>query len=174
MVHKIKMPRVDANVQEATVGAWCVQCGERVEAGEPLVEIITDKANFELESDVGGVLRRQVAAEKSVVPVGYVIALVADSVDEPLPVVDEENETVMKAYEQALLTGDFEALDLPAAVPAAQAARDTESDRVRAVPAARRLAKEWGIDLAEVASHVQGVIRVEDVQSFAEREGAGE
>ena len=67
---------------DGMIGRWLKREGERVEAGEPLVEIITDKAKFDYESPASGILRKIVATEKSTVPVGYVIALFADAVNQ--------------------------------------------------------------------------------------------
>jgi pyruvate/2-oxoglutarate dehydrogenase complex dihydrolipoamide acyltransferase (E2) component len=169
MVHKVRMPRVDANVEEGAVGAWLKEVGQRVEAGEPLVEIITDKASFELECDVGGVLRGCTASEKSVVPVGYVLALLSDSADEPLPDVTQENEEVMQRHREAMLLGASETE--PAAEQRAPSARDSTGGpgaaaRLKATPAARHLARQAGVRLQEIPVADGGVIRETDVQEY--------
>ncbi|MCK4373999.1 MAG: 2-oxo acid dehydrogenase subunit E2, partial [Candidatus Brocadiae bacterium] len=105
MVFKVRMPRIDANIEEGSIGRWLADCGDPIRAGRPLVEIITDKASFELEAEQGGILRAQVAAEKRVVPVGYVIALIGQDAAEPLPQVEEENEAVLAAYRRKLTAG---------------------------------------------------------------------
>ncbi len=174
MAFKVRMPRVDANVEEGAVGRWLVGCGESVRAGQPLVEIITDKATFELEADESGVLVRQVAAEKSVVPVGYVIAVLGERSDEPPPDVDAENEAVLEAYRQAVTGG------APSPEPAAQA----ESGPVRATaepgregasatPAARRLAAQAGLSLQEISQRVGGLVRRQDVEEELRRRRGG-
>lgn len=166
MVHKIRMPKIDANVEEATVGAWLKETDEWVDAGEKLVEVITDKANFELESDESGYLREKVAAEKSVVPVGYVVALMSKSPDEPLPDVHEENQQIMDRHREQMLFGG------PAAEPEVESDGDTEPagrSSVRATPAARRLARQQGVSLDELPGSGEGVIREEDVEAYIDR-----
>jgi pyruvate/2-oxoglutarate dehydrogenase complex dihydrolipoamide acyltransferase (E2) component len=158
MVSKVLMPRVDANVQEATIGRWHVQPGDRVRTGEPLVEVITDKASFELEADRDGILRAQAASEKSVVPVGYVIALVSDEPDEALPDVEAENRALLAAYRRALVAGDE-----PPGVARQAPARPAPGD-VQATPAARRLAARAGVSLEELAARAGGVVQRRHVE----------
>lgn len=170
MVLKVRMPRVDANIEEGTIGRWLVACGQPVRAGRPLVEIITDKAAFELEAEQDGVLRAQVAPTKSVVPVGYVIALVGADADEPLPDVADENEVLLVAYRRSLVgglaqpegaSGDAAAIEN---APAPSVPKATQ-----ATPAARRLADETGVSLDDLASRVRGVIRRSDVEDELRR-----
>ena len=170
MVHKVRMPRIDPNVEEGTIGMWLTQTGDLVSIGQPLVEIITDKATFELEAEAAGHLRVQVTSQKSVVPVGCVIALVSDGAEEALPDVTEENDAIMQAYRDALLSGT--APSSPAPQPAG---RTDAGSGVKATPAARRLAATAGLSLAELA--VGGsVVRREDVEAELgrRREGSGE
>ncbi|HUU43485.1 MAG TPA: biotin/lipoyl-containing protein [Planctomycetota bacterium] len=164
MVHKVVLPKFDANITEATIGAWHRREGDRVEAGDVLVDVITDKANFELEAEGPGVLRRILAPEKSQVPLGYVVALIAEPGEE-LPDVSAENEKLMAEY-RASVTG--KALSAPKADTA-----DTTSAprpvRVRATPRARRLAREAGVDLAEVEKSATGdVVTESDVEKWIE------
>lgn len=157
MVHKLTLPKFDANITEAALGAWHKSEGERVEAGDVLVDVITDKANFELTAQAPGVLRKIVAPEKSQVPLGYVIALVGDPGDE-LPDVTAENSRLMREY-LASATGKAVPIVIgmrpgpSSGVPAQPGAVPISSggERVRATPRARRLAREHGIDLADVS-----------------------
>ncbi len=139
MVTKVIMPKLAANIEEATVGQWFKQEGEAVAAGEPLFEAITDKAAVEVKAEAAGVLRRVVAHENSVVPVGQVIALIG-----------EEGEA------------------LPDLEPPRPAARDAEAAAVKASFGARRLAKELGVDLAAlVPSRPDGRLTEDDVRRAA-------
>lgn len=173
MVHKVCMPRVDANVDEGMVGTWFVDEGDRVEEGDRIVEIITDKATLEVESDDSGYVRSKIAPEKSVLPVGYVLALVAESRDEALPDVSDENQEVMQEYRNQMLFGDEEGEAEQASEPGGETAGAQpagSTDRVRATPSARRLALKHGVDLQKVALEVNGVIRQEDVEEMVETE----
>jgi len=142
MLYKLCMPRIDANVEEGQIGQWLKAKGDRVEAGEPVVEIITDKATFQYESEHEGVLRRIYAPEKSSVPVGYVLATIGDpSEPEPEDIVSE-NAALLDAWQKAHAAG----VEAGPARPAPGHRRK----RVRATPAARRAAKEAGIDLSDL------------------------
>ncbi|MFP4056553.1 MAG: dihydrolipoamide acetyltransferase family protein [Candidatus Brocadiia bacterium] len=141
MVTKVILPKLAANVDEATVGRWLKSEGEPVSEGEPLFEAITDKASVEVPAEGSGVLRKIVAKENSVVPVGQVIALIAEP-DEELPEVEAE---------------------APAAGPAARRP-------VKASFGARRLAKELGLQIATVRpSRPDGRITEDDVRRAAAR-----
>jgi pyruvate/2-oxoglutarate dehydrogenase complex dihydrolipoamide acyltransferase (E2) component len=171
MITKIRMPRVDANVEEGTIGRWLRSVGDRIAEGTPLVEIITDKATFELEAECGGYLRLQAAPPRSVVPVGYVMALVSSDPDEPVPDVSAENEAAMEAYRAALIGGAAPSVSLPAVEPPAAEPRGG----VRATPAARRLASEHGLSLADLAARAGGVVQLAHVEDEIRRlaEGGG-
>ncbi|NUQ01015.1 MAG: hypothetical protein HUU35_14295, partial [Armatimonadetes bacterium] len=90
MVHSVVLEKLDANMEEATVGAWRVAEGDSIAAGAALVELITDKVTFDYESPVGGTVRRLAAAPGAVVPVGYVLCQIGDP-ESDLPEIDEAN-----------------------------------------------------------------------------------
>jgi len=141
MIRKVQFPKISANIDEATITAWLREAGTRVAEGEPLVEITTDKGVVEVEAPCDGVLREIVAPENSTLPVGYVIALVGDPAD-LLPDVTEANAELLERHRNAV--GKKAAGTRPA--------RKGKRVRVRATPAARRLAREQGVDLADVSA----------------------
>ena len=69
MAHVVLMPKAGQSMIEGRVVAWLKKEGERVERGEPLLEIETDKANLEVEALEGGVLRKVFVGEGEVCPV---------------------------------------------------------------------------------------------------------
>lgn len=75
----IRMPRLTDSMTEGTIVKWRKTLGERVEPGDELAEIETDKATILFEADCGGTLLEQVAAEGESVPVGAVIARIGDA-----------------------------------------------------------------------------------------------
>ncbi len=83
------------------VGPWAKAVGERVNPGDIIVELVTDKAAFELQAEEEGVLRAAAAPEKSTVPVGYVLAVIAKA-DEALPDIEAENASLMESYVSGL------------------------------------------------------------------------
>jgi thioesterase domain-containing protein len=101
------MPRLDANADAAVIGRWLAAPGDAIPAGQPIAEIATDKATYELEAENEGILRWQAPADGTALPVGYVIALLAGDADEPLPEVTGENEALMEAFRNSPLGPGF-------------------------------------------------------------------
>lgn len=148
----LRVPRLNENMEAAMVGRWRKVPGDAVKPGEPVVELITDKANVELEAGQAGVLRRAAATEKSTVPVGYALAVIGAE-NETVPDIDTENEILMDSYLSSLQVD----VQLPA------------TPKVKATPAARRLAADKGVDLSEVAAaEGDGIIDEDAVRRFAE------
>jgi pyruvate dehydrogenase E2 component (dihydrolipoamide acetyltransferase) len=140
MIYRFKLPKLSANIAQATVTAWLKNEGDTVRKGEPLVELTTDKAVVEVEAPRGGTLRRCLAAPKRTLPVGYILALIGDD-HSPLPDVSAVNRRLLHKQRETVAgprTGGRDAATRGAT-------------RVRATPAARRLARELGLDLAAVA-----------------------
>ena len=97
----LRVPKLNENMDAAMVGRWSKEVGQHVNAGDVVVELITDKAAFELQAEEEGELRIVSAAEKSTVPVGYALAVVAGA-DETLPEIEEENTSLMETYTSSL------------------------------------------------------------------------
>ena len=97
----LRVPKLNENMDAAMVGQWSKAVGERVNAGDIIVELVTDKATFELQAEEEGVLRTVGATEKSTVPVGYALAVIARA-DEALPDIETENAALMESYVSSL------------------------------------------------------------------------
>ncbi len=157
-MRRVVLPKVDANIEEITVTRWLKKEGEPVRKGEPIVELTTEKASFEFESPASGVLRKILAREKSVLPVGYILALIGPPT-EPIPDVSGHNRRLLARYRA------FTAQPTPTVPPT-----QTVGPRLRATPAARRLAREWGI-ARENAAAGEKVKRISEdtVRRYKER-----
>jgi pyruvate dehydrogenase E2 component (dihydrolipoamide acetyltransferase) len=133
----VTVPQLSISMEEAKVSRWLVEDGEPVRAGQLLVEVETDKATVEIEAPAAGVLRI-VAAEGAIVPVEGVLAELDDG-NGPTPSAGRavtEPEPLSPAWSDA--NG--------ASVAGGQARAG-----LIASPAARRLARERGVDIATVA-----------------------
>ena len=156
MVTRVTIPKLSTNVEEQTITAWFRQEGDRVAKGQPLAEITTSKAVFELEAPRAGVLRKILAPEKSEVPVGYVVAFISEP-GEALPDVADFNARLLEKQRAAA----GKKAPPPRAPAVAAAAPATAA--VRATPAARRLAREHGLDLAKVREQIQADVITESL-----------
>lgn len=78
MAIEFTMPKLGLTMTEGTVVEWLKREGEEVKKGEPLVVIMTDKANIEVEAPASGILRKILVEKDANVPVGTVLAVIAD------------------------------------------------------------------------------------------------
>lgn len=165
MIYRVTIPQIFENMEEATIGEWLRNEGDAVTPGDALCELITEKTTFQLESESAGILRKILAPEKAVVPVGAVVAYIGE-LDDELPV---EEAPVARAAEAAPAPDVvMPALHIPDIVSAPDAAAGANAgSRVRATPAARRAAKDRGITVEEVAAKFPGkVIGEDDVRAY--------
>lgn len=159
------------NLDEATVSRWLVSEGDEVEAGDALCEIITDKATFEYEVEIGGTVKRIYAAPRSTVPVGYVIAFIGGPDEKPPDDIEERNQRVMQEH----LSAAEDSLELELDLGAVGRGRRRGGEarrRVRGTPAARKLARDRDVTLDEIAEAlgISGVVSEEHVRAYLDEE----
>ena len=157
MVTKVVMPRLSLTMKEGTVVQWFKKEGETVTKGEPLLEVLSEKATLDVEAPASGILKRIIAGQGVDKPVNATLAIITAS-DEQITEADletleargeEKKEAVVKVSEVTI-----EAVSGP-------------EERVLASPAAKRLAKERGIDLTQMkGTGPEGRIVEDDVQGF--------
>lgn len=170
MGQRITIEKWAENLEEVTIGRWVRVEGDTLRIGDILCEIITDKVTFEYTIEQPGTLSAIYAAEHSVVPVGYVIAFISEGGEPPDEDIPELNERLL-AEHQERSEPDLE-LDLDAILGSAGGGRKT-----RAVPAARRMARQAGIELDDVAEWLGApdrAITVEDVEGYIEQVGGAD
>jgi pyruvate dehydrogenase E2 component (dihydrolipoamide acetyltransferase) len=161
---EVILPKVDMDMATGKIAKWHVKEGDAVKKGGLLFEIETDKAAMEIDAPSDGIIRNITAAEGAVIPVGQTVALIyqdgevtsAPVTSEPLPPVKPITPAPRPDAEQ------------PVVLPAASA-----SGRFPATPLARRLAKQGGITLKNIAgSGPRGRIAAIDVQGALARPAA--
>jgi 2-oxoglutarate dehydrogenase E2 component (dihydrolipoamide succinyltransferase) len=153
---EIQVPELGESVADATVGRWLKQEGDAVKSGEALVELETDKINFEVEAEQDGVLQSISKGEGESVNVGETIGTIGEG-DGTAPEQAEEQEQPQAEAEQpeAEDTGE----------ETSNGHREVEDGAGRASPSVRKLAQEYEVDLAEVpGSGSGGRITREDVE----------
>ncbi len=84
MTRKVIMPLLGETMEEGIIYSWWKKPGDKVEKGEILLEIESDKAVLEAESFFSGYLRKIIYKEEEAVKFGEVIGLITDTPDEPL------------------------------------------------------------------------------------------
>ncbi|MFE6305644.1 dihydrolipoamide acetyltransferase family protein [Nocardiopsis sp. NPDC057823] len=174
---EIYMPRLSDTMEEGVISTWVKKVGDKVASGDVLVEIETDKAVMEYEAYEDGFLVKQAVSEGETVPIGAVIGVIADSPDavpddSGAPAAEEgsgEQAEEKPAEPAAAAPKEPAAEEAPA--PAGTPSGDGE--RPRTSPLARRLAKEYGLDITKIkGSGPRGRIVRADIEAAA-KEGAG-
>jgi 2-oxoglutarate dehydrogenase E2 component (dihydrolipoamide succinyltransferase) len=169
---EIKVPALGESIVEATVGQWLKHEGERVSAGEPVVELETEKVNMEVVAPADGVLRAITKREGDTVAIGEVLAELAEG-EEPSPA-EGEAESAGETAAPAPGSPVPVPAPQPAPAPAGQAARLDETSDTRVSPLARRIASERGVDLSRVhGSGVGGRITQDDVTDYLAQQHNG-
>ena len=161
MGHAIRLEKWAENLDEVTVGEWLKRQGDAVAPGEAVAELITEKATFKYEPEQGGILLRIYAEENSTVPVGFVIGYIGEPGEEPPRTIENENQALIRAKKQeARLDVDLLEGRAPGGPPAGAS--------VRATPAARRLARDNGVAVEEVAAFFGDGRRItdDDVEAY--------
>lgn len=160
MAKEVLMPKLSSTMETGYVTEWFKKEGDPVRVGEPIFEVMTDKIAIEVEAYDAGILIKRLVEENEVVPVNSVIAYIG-----------EAGETVESKPAQTDVT-PTEKQESPVEVPVQQVSSERSFDTkdVRATPAARRLVREKGLNLAEVYKVVQPSPRlvVADVEAFVQ------
>ncbi|PGY10661.1 2-oxoglutarate dehydrogenase complex dihydrolipoyllysine-residue succinyltransferase [Bacillus sp. AFS031507] len=155
---EIKVPELAESITEGTISQWLINIGDKVTKGDSVVELETDKVNIELNTEYSGIVSKLLKETGDIVEVGDVIAII------------EEN-TAAGATPGTPTVPDA-APERPAEETFNQQSNQPEPElsiaaRPIASPAARKLARERGIDLHQVSSRDPlGRIRTEDVKAY--------
>jgi 2-oxoglutarate dehydrogenase E2 component (dihydrolipoamide succinyltransferase) len=153
---EIKVPELAESISEGTISQWLINVGDKVNKGESIVELETDKVNLEINTEHSGIVAKMLKEPGDTVEVGDIIAIL------------EENEAVNAPVETAVSEQPkAEASVQPSIQPSIQPMQGLpNTERPIASPAARKLAREMGIDLNAVqSSDPLGRIRPHDVKA---------
>jgi pyruvate dehydrogenase E2 component (dihydrolipoamide acetyltransferase) len=193
MTEIVTMPKLGFDMAEGTLVRWAKKEGDKVEKGELLAEIETDKATVEVESQFSGTVLKQLVKEGTAVPVGNPIAAVGEAgekVDEAALGAGEQGSKTTEQWskgagEQKKESGDVKGSRSPEVKTQESRPKDIKTSRpqdmsvsegnghlpagVRVSPLARRLAHERGIELQAVrGSGPMGRITRKDVEAATE------
>ena len=183
MANDVKLPRLGQGMEAGTIVRWLKSEGDRVEKGEPLYELDTDKVTQEVEADFGGVLLK-IAVPQGEVPVGRTIAVIGEQGEEVW--VGDDEEPTEETAPPGAAESDVPGVERPAQAPKREAERERgreayapddqvteikqtpsrqDGGRVKASPLARRIARERGVDLTAIGgTGPEGRVVAEDVE----------
>ncbi|HIK39507.1 dihydrolipoamide acetyltransferase family protein [Thermoleptolyngbya sp. M55_K2018_002] len=167
MIHEVFMPALSSTMTEGKIVSWVKAPGDKIEKGETVVVVESDKADMDVESFYEGYLATIIVDAGSTAPVGEAIALIA------------ETEAEIEAAKQKAASASAPAPAAPTPAPAttepepvaatveeAIASSNGSSGRLVVSPRARKLAKELKVDLATLkGSGPHGRIVAEDVEA---------
>lgn len=164
MIREVFMPALSSTMTEGKIVSWVKSAGDKVEKGETVVVVESDKADMDVESFYEGYLAIIIVPAGEVAPVGAAIALVAETEAE-----------IAEAQKQGSAAPAAAAAPAPSPAPAAAATSgglqqnvSRQNGRSVVSPRARKLAKELKVDLNSIkGSGPHGRIVAEDVEAAA-------
>jgi pyruvate dehydrogenase E2 component (dihydrolipoamide acetyltransferase) len=166
MATPVRVPALAQTSDELRLTAWLKTEGEQVTEGEPLFEAETDKAELEVEATASGTLLRCLAGPGETVSIGTVVAWIGHPGEDIPQAVPGAPGAVAGPGRPATVSPS------PGASSPASVSATDSSSRLPATPAARALARERGIDLAQVTGSGPGG-RIERRDVLAVTDGAG-
>jgi pyruvate dehydrogenase E2 component (dihydrolipoamide acetyltransferase) len=169
MATRVVMPKLSDTMTEGVVIVWHKHEGDRIESGDALAEIETDKAVMDLEAFGSGTLRKILVPAQSTVPAGQLIAIIA-APDEDITALLAEAEKVPQPTAQPTTPPPSmkpaQKPKSPAVQQPSHLATHPPSSDIKTSPLARRMAEEAGLDLAMITpTGPGGRIIKEDVEA---------
>ncbi len=157
MAKEIFMPKLSSTMSVGTLIQWFKEEGDSVEIGEPLFEILTDKIEIEVEAYEEGILLKKYFKQDDEVPVNQIIGYIGEA-DEQVP----DSSPGQSASEH-----DESDEEIKQSQPAAAEQSSPPEEKVRATPAARRIAKENDLNLSNIqGSGPNGRIQQQDLLDY--------
>ncbi len=195
MAEVIRMPRLSDTMEEGTIAKWHKKVGDKIQEGDIIAEVETDKATMEMESFQEGTLLYVGIDEGDTVPINEVIAVVGEKGEDYQEVLEKEQSQEEVTTKEADASGekqkDQKEKDTKTATktepPQAGdgngqvstepsksksfSASTTEGGRIKASPLARSMAREKGIELAGIeGTGDNGRIIKRDIENYLEKE----
>ncbi|RED55481.1 2-oxoglutarate dehydrogenase complex dihydrolipoyllysine-residue succinyltransferase [Cohnella lupini] len=162
-MHDIIVPAMGESITEGTISKWIVKVGDSVSQGDLLLELETDKVNLEISAEQDGVITEILMNEGDNVKIGEAVGRIGEAGQAAAPKANAPAAAPQKESVPAPAQ-----VAAPVATPAAPAAavNSVDANSTLATPAARKLAREKGIDLNAVSARDPiGRIHSSDVQS---------
>ncbi|TVX83939.1 2-oxo acid dehydrogenase subunit E2 [Peribacillus simplex] len=161
MAEQVLMPKLGATMESGTILDWMKSEGDRVEKGEPILEIMTDKINLEVEATTSGILLKRLFDVDVEVPVLEVIAYIGEPGEKVEDIQSyQKNSVKIEGASEPVVESTSSSTSL-------EKQMDITVNRPRRTPAARKLARENGINLHQIkGTGLNKRIHVKDVELF--------
>lgn len=157
MAHEILMPKLSSTMDVGTITVWLKEEGDRVEVGEAIFEVMTDKIAIEVEAYEEGILLKKYIGNDGSAPVNSVIGYIGEAGEEvpaTMPGLETSEEVIEEVVEVKEIATKVEESSV-------------KTDKVRATPAARRLARLNNVDLYDVkGSGPRNRVQAQDILSY--------
>jgi pyruvate dehydrogenase E2 component (dihydrolipoamide acetyltransferase) len=165
MIHEVFMPALSSTMTEGKIVSWVKSPGDKVEKGETVVVVESDKADMDVETFYEGYIATILVESGATAPVGSAIALIAET--EAEIAIAKQQATPSKATTSPGQVADVANTVIAASAPSQNGSK-VEEGRIMVSPRARKLAKEMKIDLSSLTgSGPSGRIVAEDVEAAA-------
>lgn len=168
MASEITMPKLSDTMTEGLFAGWKKNIGDRIERGDIIAEVETDKAVMDLEAFTAGILIKTMVHGGEHVRVGTVLGLIGETAEmvaavaAPLSITPEETSPEAATAPHG---------NIPAVEHRAAGAFNAQLPHEKASPLVRRLAREQGFDLERIkGSGPEGRITQEDLVAFARQQ----
>ena len=163
MIHEVFMPALSSTMTEGKIVSWVKSPGDKIEKGETVVVVESDKADMDVESFYEGYLALITVPAGESAPVGSAIALVAETEAE---IETAKQQATQSTQAPAVATAQKETAPVSEPVSVTSEAPSQRNGRTIVSPRARKLAKELSIDLGTLkGSGPNGRIVAEDVEA---------
>lgn len=162
MAMEVLVPQMGESVLEGTILEWKVKVGDKVEVNQSLVELMTDKVNIEIPSEVAGILTSQLAKEGDVVPVGSRIAIIDDGSGDEVKTDLKGTSAPAPQKDEAPAAASVASATAVAPPPSVKTTAAVGKGRMS--PKVRMMVREYSVDPSSIApSGKNGLVTVEDV-----------
>ena len=202
MAIKIEMPKLSDTMEEGVIAAWNVSEGDKVEPGDIIAEVETDKATMEVEAFDEGTVLKLLVSEGDAVPLGEVMAIIGEEGEDISDLIEEvksgaaeqeeaeaeeEKKTAKKEEKESAdkkekkdfdpILGDLNGKGSKVKETEKEKEKESKGEhgRIKASPLARNMAEERGIKLEDVSgSGPDGRIIKRDIEDYEEKPVAEE
>lgn len=164
MAEKLLLPKMGATMEEGMIDTWLVEEGEKIEAGDPIVAVQTDKITIEVEAENDGVLLKKLYEPGDIVPVQQVIAFIGEEGENLDNIMEDVREDVFGVENEIKETEFISNGNVESVI---STGNKEETIPIRRTPIARRLAEENNVNLKDISgSGPLGRIQKRDIEYY--------